>query len=455
MNLLTFVPYLPFFALLYALFALLQALRHRQQGVVATLLALVSILVPFAAYLFVSDAAARAGLLQSILVNAGGVFVTSLLTLLIERRNAQRDSSRSYGMLGLGLSVLLVVAMFALPLLTTSTSSAAVPQAFVNATNNTSGDTVLVSNQTSSNTAAQPEATQSADSTPTAVAQALTAQTGLSADDLLTKVQAGSTLADLISANSGDQAPVISAIAQALDDLVAAGGRQADMISSFGSDTTDVATQLVAGTLGQAQNFLLPQLISGQMPTPPNGAPSGDAPSGNPPSGDFAPPSDASTSTDNSANTPVATASPQDATGSDRTGTADATSEAAPEGNTVSTADATPIIRPTRITFPTATATPDATEESTAEATAVTGELAANTATCSLTIDYNLNLRTQPTTDGSTVLLSIPFGSAVTADGKTSDGWYHVSYDNQTGWVLGDYVTAGASCSALAVTSAA
>ena len=110
------------------------------------------------------------------------------------------------------------------------------------------------------------------------------------------------------------------------------------------------------------------------------------------------------------------------------------------------------MIRPTRIVFPMETPTPDATELAIVEADAnSTGD--ESTATCTLMIDYNLNLRDQPTTEGSTVYLSIPFGTAVTATAVTEDGWYKVTYDGQPGWVSGDYVTPQTSCAALPVNS--
>ena len=141
MTLQTILPYLPFLAVLYALFALLQAVRHQRQGLVATLLALIALAAPLIAY-FV-DASARVRLIQFIQINAVIVFVASLITLLIERRNAPRDSqrdsqrdlNRSYGMLGIGLSILLVIATFALPLATSTTSAA--PPAFTSTTTNT------------------------------------------------------------------------------------------------------------------------------------------------------------------------------------------------------------------------------------------------------------------------------------------------------------------------------
>ncbi len=240
------------------------------------------------------------------------------------------------------------------------------------------------------------------------VASVLTAQTGLSSADLLTRIQAGSTLADLVSAHHGDLDPVIAALAGALDDLVAAGGRGGQLLARFGSDTTQVATQLVNGELGQAQQFLLPQLIGGESALPqlngaaPNGGPIEDTPAPSP--------------------TPTLPTTP------------------------------TPTIpRPTRIVFPTATPTPAASAApaagATGTATSSGGALGAQT--CGVIVDYNLNLRNQPTTDGSTVLISIPFGSTISADAHNGDNWYHVAYEGQVGWVSGDYVTPSAACADL------
>ncbi len=102
-----------------------------------------------------------------------------------------------------------------------------------------------------------------------------------------------------------------------------------------------------------------------------------------------------------------------------------------------------------RIVFPTATPTPNATEITSVEPeTSIASDA---TSTCMLTINYNLNLRSQLTTENSSVSLSIPYGTAVTTDGVTEDGWYRVTYDGQTGWNSGDYVTPGTSCAALSV----
>ncbi len=351
MTLQTFVPYMPFLAVLFVLFALLQALRHRRQGFGAALLALVSIAAPLAAYLLSSDVSLRASLIQSMTINAAVVFVASLLTLLIERRDPKRDPNHSYGLLGIGLSMLLVVGMFALPMIAATSATNSTTAAFNTAAN--TGDTVLVSAVTpgaaisqSSDTTVQPQATPAA---------------------------------------------------------------------------------------------------------PPNGnfAPPLDG------SGSFAPPSDML----NAANAqPPATAAASQDTASPPVVLATNTPEsqsAAPSiqaGDTPATTGES-IIRPTRIVFPTETPAPEATAISTVAADTASASAGSDStaAACTLVVDYNLNLRDQPTTDGSTVLLSIPFGSSVSSSGHTADGWYSVTYDGKSGWISGQYVTAGAACASLPV----
>ncbi len=441
MNLQSLIPYLPFLAVIYALFALGQTLRHKRQGTIAILLALVSIAAPLIAYVLSSDTTALASLVNDLAINAAIVFVASLLTLFIERRNAKRDRSRSYGMLGLGLSLLLALGVFGLSLTSTSRSNTTAAASSTRSTANQSG-LVLVSAETSAGSANQnssspaAEATQSVEaSTPTEVATVLTAQTGLSADEIVTQIQAGSTIADLVKANNGKLDPIVSAIAKSLDTLIKVGGQQSQMISTLGSDTTAMATQLVQGTLGQAQQFLLPQLITGQAPTPPG------APNMQP---------EATAEATSAVNGNASDAGPVLVTNTSQVQqqpSSDTASQAQP------TATAT-VIRPTQIVFPAATPTVVITATPEIVGTETTTTTVNNTAAaCSLVVDYNLNLRDQPTTDGSKVYLSIPFGTTVTADGRTADGWYSVTYNGQKGWVNNAYLTASTSCASLPTVS--
>jgi hypothetical protein len=286
-------------------------------------------------------------------------------------------------------------------------------------------------------------------STPTEVATVLTAQTGLSVDELLSRIQAGSTIADLVKANNGTVDPIVSTIAKTLDTLLQANSPQAQMLNSLGSDTTEIATQLVEGTLGQAQQFLLPQLITGQAATPP----SGQGGNGTPPNGQpvGAPNAQVEATAEVSGAAKAGSSDPVLVTNTPQ-------NQQQSSSNTASQAQPTAtetVIRPTQIVFPTATPTVIVTAmaEAAGTETTTTTISSGTTASCSIVVDYNLNLRDQPTTDGSTVYLSIPFGTTVTADGRTTDGWYRVTYNGQKGWVNNAYLTASSSCVSLEVFS--
>jgi uncharacterized protein YgiM (DUF1202 family) len=123
------------------------------------------------------------------------------------------------------------------------------------------------------------------------------------------------------------------------------------------------------------------------------------------------------------------------------------------------------VVRPTRISFPTATPTPDANSvpaeddgaliQSDGQSAASQSSAEISASTCALVVDFNLNVRNLPATEGSAVLTSIPFGNLVTSDAQTVDNWYRVSYDGTQGWVTGEYVTAGAGCANLPVVDGA
>ncbi|MFN8528539.1 MAG: SH3 domain-containing protein [Anaerolineae bacterium] len=71
--------------------------------------------------------------------------------------------------------------------------------------------------------------------------------------------------------------------------------------------------------------------------------------------------------------------------------------------------------------------------------------IAAGATTCSLMVLYNLNLRDEPNAD-ATLLLTIPYSTVLTSSEVNSSNWWHVTYEGQTGWVSGDYVSPMASC---------
>ena len=199
MSLQTLIVFSPFLAVLYVLYGLIQALRRKEQGFIAALLAFITVAGTVAAYVITTDALTKARLTQFMLLNAIIVFVGSLLMLLLERRNPDRDMNRSYGMLGLGMSILLAIGIFVTPLLAGALANSNQASATANNFgNNGTLQTVRAFTPGARGNGGQgnAESTQAADTTSggqSPLAQALTAQTGLSVDDLNTQITSGST----------------------------------------------------------------------------------------------------------------------------------------------------------------------------------------------------------------------------------------------------------------------
>jgi uncharacterized protein YgiM (DUF1202 family) len=321
MSLQSLITFTPFLAVVYLLFAFMQALRKKRQGIGAIVLALVAVVVPLASLIAEQDTELRSQLVNHLTLNGIIVFVGSLIILFVERRNRARAANRSYGILGIALGAFIAVGIFVYPLLPATVT-----------TSTTSSLTMTNANRTDN-----------------------------------------STLLNVSESISSSQSNLTGA--------------------------TPVFQQ------------------NGSFP-PPNGTPSASG-QGAPPN----PPSDQSAS--------------------------QVQAEATVEPTSVPATATEPVVRPTLIVFPTFEPTTESaviTVESTAEATSEPSTGAASdTQTCSITPIYNLNLRDQPNTDGQ-IFLSIPYGTAVTANGKTSDNWYSVNYNGQNGWVSGEYVSTVESC---------
>ena len=161
------------------------------------------------------------------------------------------------------------------------------------------------------------------------VAQVLTDQTGLSANDLNTQIAGGITIAQLVTAHNGDLNAVTTAIATALDQLTSSGGRTAQLLSRMGSDNATIASQLVQGQLpAQVQQRVITLLITGAAPST-NG--NGNGGGANPPANTNGAGNPPELSTNTPTPTQAATSLPPTAT----------------------------VARPTPIVFPTATDTPE------------------------------------------------------------------------------------------------
>ncbi len=327
MNLQSLITVTPFLAVVYLLFAFVQALCKKRQGIAAILLALVAVVIPLVELVTEQNTELRSQLVNYLTLNGIIVFVGSLCVLFVEKRNPKRVANRSYGILGIALSAFIAVGIFVYPLLPTTAATSSTSAMNVNRTDN-------------------------------------------------------STLLNV-----------------------------SESIASSPVTSTGVAPAV-------QQNGVNPP--SSSFP-PPNGTPSV--------SGQGAPP-----------NAP----SGQD--------TSQVQAQTTVEPTSVQATATEPVIRPTLIVFPTLEPTTEVnvvTVESTAEVTQEASPVATfDTVTCTITPIYNLNLRDEPNTDGQ-IYLSIPYGTAVTADGRTSDNWYSVHYNGQNGWVSGEYVSTVESCSKL------
>ncbi len=62
---------------------------------------------------------------------------------------------------------------------------------------------------------------------------------------------------------------------------------------------------------------------------------------------------------------------------------------------------------------------------------------------------YNVNLRAEPSLDAA-IIMTIPFDITVTLFGRTQDSqWWFGKYEDQAGWLKGEFLDLSASCAAL------
>jgi Bacterial SH3 domain len=460
MNVQSLLAFTPFLSLLYVLFAVIQLLRKKQQGIGAALLAFIVLVVPLAALLLNQDNAARTSLVNYLTLNAIIVFVASIIIRQIEGRNSSRDPYRSYGMTGMAFSVLMALEILAYP-------------------------TVIAPGATFASSAG----TGGFGAGSSEVLTALTAQTGLTAEEITSQVQSGTKIADLVKQHNGDLNAVITAAASALDAVQTQGGRFAQVLSSLGSNSTDIATQFVQGTLAAQGQLILTGILLGggrqgfgqtnQNASANGGSPStfsqggqnasGGSPSSssqsvqNPSSGLDAPAgftfpgqsAAAATAPSSGLDAPAGFTFPGQAPvgsgGANSPNNSDSAQVASVPTGQPTDDPPTPTetaARPTLIAFPTPTPTPDAAQQPSAEATQEPA------ATCTVTPFYNLNLRDKPNTNNSKIYLSIPYGTPVSAAGRTKDDWYSVTYNGQAGWISGEYVSTDGTCDSIPVVSA-
>jgi hypothetical protein len=68
---------------------------------------------------------------------------------------------------------------------------------------------------------------------------------------------------------------------------------------------------------------------------------------------------------------------------------------------------------------------------------------------CLASVNYNLRLRTEPSRDADTLLI-IPYATTINLYARNSDAaWWLTTYQDQEGWVDGEFLTLSAACSNL------
>jgi hypothetical protein len=112
---------------------------------------------------------------------------------------------------------------------------------------------------------------------------------------------------------------------------------------------------------------------------------------------------------------------------------------------------------PTWTPTPTFTATPSRTPRATESPTPTRQGFVTRTPTftptlpnpCLATVDFNLNVRSEPTLDAE-VLTVIPFDTAVSVFAANADRtWWLIQYEDVQGWVDGEFITLTSACDAL------
>lgn len=71
------------------------------------------------------------------------------------------------------------------------------------------------------------------------------------------------------------------------------------------------------------------------------------------------------------------------------------------------------------------------------------------TTMCLASVNYNLRLRTEPSRDADTILV-IPYATTIELYGRNADStWWFTTYEDQEGWVDGEFLMVSAACSDL------
>ncbi|MBI1259393.1 MAG: hypothetical protein GC204_18150 [Chloroflexi bacterium] len=404
------------FSLLFALNNLLKTIFRRPKiGFLDLLLTFMTTLVLLASLIVAQTQESPDGhIAQVALYVGGGLAAFSLLVTLLELIRPPRLKG-SRGILGIYSGLLLVIASFGVPFaaayFSVQTEAAAAPTQVAQAS--TPGTAAALSTE-------EIDLTRQARSNAIfkSISQIVTDEIHIDVSTVTKALQAGTPLATIIDAHGGSVEHVISAITLLMQDNV----RQALAAG-------DINPIQAALAISQMENFIRIAVNSdfNQL-----GGRLGLA-----------------TQDPNLTQTPFFTFP------TDETESASSTVQSAPQSpafmasSTVQSSPVKPTVSATRTPRPTHTPMPTmfhfSTRTPTPTPTLVTP--------CVASVQYNLRLRAAPDRAAET-LLTIPFGTTITlfAKGSASDNgalWWYASYQDQTGWVDGQYMIVSAACDSL------
>jgi hypothetical protein len=381
------------FALLFMLNQIIQTIRRQTRiGFVHTLLAFLVVLVALAALITNTTSSQEQPIVQLAAPGiAGVVIIVGLIVTLLELRRPER-LKQSRGVLSMGVGVLLLIASFSVPFtaayIQLSTQPSPTPTAGVVAAAPTS--------------AASPPTQSGADMARDvfrAVLKVISDQTGLDADTIVKRLDAGDTIAQIVKEKGGNLDVVVKGVSDAMSAQVrqlSAAKRMNPIEAALALSQMETIVRL-----GVNRNLKDSRL------------------------GDFL-----------------------------KSG-AESTAEAIAAAPTAIAAATTVTDTPQPTFTPTSTRTPRPTDSATATRFTFVTSTPLPTATvpdpCLALTKFNVNLRAKadPKAD---VVATIPFNSSVALFGRSEDSvWWYARYADQTGWLKGEFLTLTAQCDKLPV----
>lgn len=448
------VPIAIIFLGFYALYALVRTLFSRPRPPVSrfdVLLVFIIVLAPFAALVKMGiDGQSDALLNGASFVLAGMLFVSGLIITLLEALRPPRlRGSRGILMIGgallLGVSSVLVPYMAEYIALDATLVSSPI-------TFNTPVNVVVNSEESTPAAATMPAGTL--DATQIALATQeyfrpifdelfndiyaiIGRETGLGLDAILTALDQGESIAQLVEANDGDMEGMIADITARLRETITSLAQQGvipRLQAAFFLSQLEVAVRF------SVENDVRTLLnsVTGEQRVETNGADTGDVTS----IANQATPSGTSGSLFAFL---TVTATPSGA----EVETAGGSSTLTPLPTLMATLTLTPSPTPSPSRTPRPTATPTNTRALFVRPTATATPTLPSP--CVALMNYNVNMRREPDSE-SELIVTIPYETAITAFGRDEDSeWWFAEYEGQAGWIKGEFITTTASCEKLPV----